>query len=55
MDFYGSNKLNILLSIPFIIEEDDELLTSSACSSLFGGLEAIFPEFSSYSMSAVSH
>jgi len=45
--FYGSNKPSILLSIPFIIrDEDDELLPSSACSSSFEGLEAIFPEFS---------
>jgi len=52
--FYNSNELSILLSIPYLIsDEDDELLLSSACSS-FKGPEAIFPEFSSYSMSAIS-
>ncbi|RPB29155.1 hypothetical protein L211DRAFT_260259 [Terfezia boudieri ATCC MYA-4762] len=54
-DLYGSNKLSILLSIPFIIrEEGDELLTTQACTSSFEGLEVIFPEFSPCSISAVS-
>jgi len=52
--FYNSNELSILLSIPYIIrDEDDELLPSSACSS-FEGPEASILEFSSYFMSTVS-
>jgi len=52
--FYNSNELSILLSTPYLIrDEDDELLLSSTCYS-FEGSEAIFQEFSSYSMSAVS-
>ena len=52
--FYNSNELSILLSIPYLIsDKDDELLPSSACSS-FEGPEAIYPESSSYSISAVS-
>jgi len=44
-DFYGSNELNIPLSIPFsITDEHDGLLTSS-----FEEPEAIFPEYSSCS------
>jgi len=51
--FYSSNEFSILLFIPYLIrDEDDQLLPSSACSSLKGP-EAIFLEFS-YSMSAVS-
>jgi len=50
--FYSSNELSVLLSIQYLIrDEDDEL--SSACSS-FEGPEAISSGFSSYSMSAVS-
>ena len=52
--FYSSNKFSILLSIPYFIrDEDDQLLLTSACSS-FEGPEAIFLEFSSYSMPAAS-
>ena len=48
--FYNSNELNIFLSIPYLIrDEDDELLLSSA-SSAFEVPKAIFLEFSSYSM-----
>jgi len=33
--FYNSDELSILLSIPYLIsDEDDELLPTSACSSL---------------------
>jgi len=47
--FYNSNELSILLSIPYLVrDEDDELLPTTACS--FEGPEAIFLEFSSYSM-----
>jgi len=52
--FYNSNEFSILLSTPYlIIDEDDQLLPSSACPSLEGP-QAIFLEFSSYSMFAVS-
>jgi len=41
--FYNSNEVSILLSISYLMgDEDDELLPSSACSS-FEGPEAIFP------------
>jgi len=50
--FYNSNEFSILLSILYSIRHDDQLLPSSACSSLEGP-EVIFLEFS-YSMSAVS-
>jgi len=52
--FYNSNEFSFLLSIPYLIrDEDDQLLPSSACSSLEGS-EVVFLEFSSYSMSVVS-
>jgi len=47
--FYNSNELSILLSTPYLIRDEDDELPSSACS----GPEAIFPELSSYSMSAI--
>jgi len=53
--FYNSNELIILLSIPYLIrDEDDELLPTSASCSSFKEPEAIFLGFSSYSMPAVS-
>jgi len=52
--FYNSKELGILLSIPYLVrDEDDALLPTLACSS-FEGPEAIFLEFSSYSLPAVS-
>jgi len=51
--FYNSNELSIFLSIPYLIRDEDDELPPPACSS-FEGPEAIFPELSSYSMSAIS-
>jgi len=43
--FYNSNELNIPLSIPYLIRDEDDELPSSGCSS-FGGPEAIFRNYS---------
>jgi len=47
--FYNSNELGILLSITYLIRDEDDRSLPSTCSS-FEGPEAILLESSSYSL-----